>query len=221
MTEHHLDAGLAFDGDADRCFAVDDKGNVFNGDCLMALFAIDMKSRGLLKKNTVVCTVMSNMGLDRFCEENEINRVITDVGDRSVMEAMIKGGYNIGGEQCGHIMLLDHTTSDDGQLTGAHLLSLIMRRKTKLSCFSGLIVRYPQTLINIRITPEGRKRFHQDKEIAEETERIRACLGHRGKIVVRVSGTEPLARVMVQGEDTEEIERYAQLMADFIRKRLC
>ena len=174
----------------------------------------------MLNHNSVVCTVMSNMGFDRFCEEHDITCVFTDVGDRCVLEEMRRGGYNIGGEQCGHVMLLDHTTSDDGQLTGAHLLHMIKRRGIRLSYYADLIKRYPQTHINIRITTEERKRFLQDEEIPQKAQAIRTSLGKRGKLVVRVSGTEPLARVMVQGVDVEEINRYAEEMADFIRERL-
>lgn len=220
VREHHLDGGLAFDGDADRCFAVDENGCVIDGDAIMAAFSTDLKSRNRLRHNSVVCTVMTNIGFERYCEEHGISCVFTDVGDRRVLEEMRKGGYNVGGEQCGHVMLLDHTTSDDGQLTGAHLLSLVKRRRTPLSAYSGMIKKYPQTQINIRITPEGRRRFLQDKEIPAKADSIRAAMGKRGKLVVRVSGTEPLARVMAQGEDADEIKRFAEEMANFIRERL-
>ena len=220
VIEHHLDGGLAFDGDADRCFAVDAEGNVLDGDTIIAAFAIDLKSRNLLGHNSVVCTVMTNIGFERYCESHGIRCVYTDVGDRCVLEEMRRGGYNIGGEQCGHVMLLDHTTSDDGQLTGAHLLSMIKRRGIRLSAFSHMIRRYPQIPINIRITPESRKRFLEDKEILAKADEIRSAMGKRGKLVVRISGTEPLARVMAQGEDYYEIEHYAKEMADFIRERL-
>ena len=220
VKDHHLDGGLAFDGDADRCFAVDENGCVINGDTIIAAFAADLKTRNMLNHNSVVCTVMSNMGFDRFCEEHDITCVFTDVGDRCVLEEMRRGGYNIGGEQCGHVMLLDHTTSDDGQLTGAHLLHMIKRRGIRLSYYADLIKRYPQTHINIRITTEERKRFLQDEEIPQKAQAIRTSLGKRGKLVVRVSGTEPLARVMVQGVDVEDINRYSEEMADFIRERL-
>lgn len=220
VVDHHLDGGLAFDGDADRCFAVDENGNVIDGDAIMAAFATDLKSRSMLNHNSVVCTVMTNIGFERYCEEHGISCVLTDVGDRRVLEEMRKGGYNIGGEQCGHVMLLDHTTSDDGQLAGAHLLSLIKRRQIRLSYYSDIIKKYPQTQINIRITAQERKRFTEDKSIPEKANSIRTSLGKRGKLVVRVSGTEPLARVMVQGVDVEEINRYAREMADYIRERL-
>lgn len=220
VREHHLDLGLAFDGDADRCFAVDELGHVIDGDTIIAAFATDYQERNRLNHNSIVCTVMTNIGLERFCEEHGIRCVQTDVGDRCVIEEMRRGGYNIGGEQCGHVMLTDYTTSDDGQLTGAHLLRLLKQRQIPMSYYSGIIKRYPQTYINIHVTPEDKMRFKQDDEILNKANEIRASLEKRGKLVVRISGTEPLARVMVQGLDIEEIDRYANQMADFIKERL-
>lgn len=220
VREHHLDAGLAFDGDADRCLAVDDNGNLVDGDYVMAICALDMKSRGKLKKDTVVGTIMTNMGFNRFCDVNELNFVSTKVGDRYVLETMLREGYNIGGEQSGHIIFLNHATTGDGQLTGVQLLSLINRRNAKLSSLATLMERFPQVLINVKVSQEGKMRFYTDKEIKTEIKRVEEILGETGRIIVRVSGTEPLIRVMVEGEDAEKIAKLANETADVVRDRL-
>ncbi len=220
VIDHNLDAGLAFDGDADRCLAVDDKGQLVDGDYIIAIIAADLKSRGLLKKNTVVGTVMTNMGFNKFCENNGMHFVSTKVGDRYVLEAMLQDGYNIGGEQSGHVILLDYGTTGDGQLTGATLLSLINRRNAKLSSIATLMERFPQVLINVGVSPEGKLNFYTDKEIKAEIKRVADILGDRGRILVRVSGTEPLVRVMLEGENPEEITKLANETADLVRERL-
>ncbi len=220
VREHKLDAGLAFDGDADRCLAVDDNGNLVDGDYVMAICALDMKSRGKLKKDTVVGTIMTNMGFNKFCAINELNFVSTKVGDRYVLETMLREGYNIGGEQSGHIIFLNHATTGDGQLTGAHLLSLLNRRNAKLSSLATLMERFPQILINVKVSQEGKMHFYTDKEIKAEIKRVEEILGESGRIIVRVSGTEPLIRVMVEGEDAEEIAKLANETADVVRERL-
>ena len=220
VREHNLDAGLAFDGDADRCLAVDDNGNLVDGDYVMAICALDMKSRGKLKKDTVVGTIMTNMGFNRFCDVNELNFVSTKVGDRYVLETMLREGYNIGGEQSGHIIFLNHATTGDGQLTGVQLLSLINRRNAKLSSLATLMERFPQVLINVKVSQEGKMRFYTDKEIKAEIKRVEEILGETGRIIVRVSGTEPLIRVMVEGEDAEKIAKLTNATADVVRDRL-
>ena len=220
VREHNLDAGLAFDGDADRCLAVDDNGNLVDGDYVMAICALDMKSRGKLKKDTVVGTIMTNMGFNRFCDVNELNFISTKVGDRYVLETMLREGYNIGGEQSGHIIFLNHATTGDGQLTGVQLLSLINRRNAKLSSLATLMERFPQVLINVKVSQEGKMRFYTDKEIKAEIKRVEEILGETGRIIVRVSGTEPLIRVMVEGEDAEKIAKLANETADVVRDRL-
>lgn len=220
VIDHKLDAGLAFDGDADRCLAVDDRGQLVDGDYIIAIIAADMKSRGVLKKNTVVGTVMTNMGFNKFCEANGMHFVSTKVGDRYVLEAMLQEGYNIGGEQSGHVIILDYGTTGDGQLTGATLLSLINRRSARLSSIATLMERYPQVLINVNVSNEGKLNFYTDKEIKAEIKRVTDILGDRGRILVRVSGTEPLVRVMLEGEDLEEISNLANETAALVRERL-
>ena len=220
VKEHKLDGGLAFDGDADRCLAVDNNGDLVDGDFIIAICAADLKSQGKLKKNAVVGTVMTNMGFNRFCDENGMTFVATAVGDRYVLEEMLKEGYNIGGEQSGHVIYLDYATTGDGQLTGAHLMSLLNRRQAKLSSIATLMERFPQVLVNVKISNEGKARFKTDEVIKETNERISEILKGRGRILVRASGTEPLVRVMLEGENYDEIDKLAHEMADVVKERL-
>lgn len=218
--EHKLCCGLAFDGDADRCLAVDENGNIVDGDYLIAICANDMKQRGVLKKNAVVGTVMTNMGFNKFCENNGMNFVSTKVGDRYVLEAMMREGYNIGGEQSGHIILLDHATTGDGQLSGAMILSIIKRSGKTLSELAKVMERLPQVLINVKVSKKGKLSFYTDKGIKAEIKRVSEILGDRGRILIRVSGTEPLVRVMLEGENLEEIQNLAEDAAQVVRERL-
>ncbi len=220
VRDNNLDAGLAFDGDADRCLAVDDNGELVDGDYIIAIIAADFKSRGMLKNNTVVGTVMTNMGFQKFCEVNGMKFVSTKVGDRYVLEAMRLEDYNIGGEQSGHVICLDYSTTGDGQLTGAQLLSLINRRQARLSSIATLMERYPQILINVKVSNENKNKFYTDKEIKEEIKRVENILEGRGRILVRLSGTEPIIRVMLEGEDYAEISRLANETAAVIKERL-
>ncbi len=220
VRENHLDAGVAFDGDADRCLAVDEKGQLVDGDFVMAICAADMKSRGKLAKNAVVGTIMTNMGFNKFCEADGMKFEATKVGDRYVLEEMLLEGYNFGGEQSGHIIFLDFATTGDGQLTAAQLLSLVHRRQARLSSLATLMTRYPQVLVNVKVKPEGKLRFYTDEEVKKAIEQTRAKLGDSGRIVVRPSGTEPLLRVMIEGEDKSYIQALADSVADVIRERL-
>lgn len=220
VREHKLCCGLAFDGDADRCLAVDENGNLVDGDYLIAICAKDMKDRGMLKKNAVVGTVMTNMGFNKFCEENDMTFVSTKVGDRYVLEAMLREGYNIGGEQSGHIIFLDYATTGDGELSGAMILSIMKRTGEKLSTLAKIMERMPQVLINVKVSAEGKLAFYTDKEVKAEINRVTEILGDRGRILVRVSGTEPLVRVMLEGENLEEIQNLAEEAAQVVRERL-
>ncbi len=220
VKDNGLDAGLAFDGDADRCLAVDDKGELVDGDYIIAIIAADFKSRGKLKENTVVGTVMTNMGFQKFCDVNGMNFVSTKVGDRYVLESMLNEGYNIGGEQSGHVICLDYSTTGDGQLTGAQLLSLLNRREAKLSSIATLMERYPQVLINVKVSNENKPRFATDEVINEKMKSVENILEGKGRLLVRLSGTEPIIRVMLEGEDYEEISRLANETAELIKERL-
>ena len=220
VREHKLCAGLAFDGDADRCLAVDENGSLIDGDFLMAICANDMKNRGVLKNNTVVGTVMTNMGFTKFCREKGLNFVPTKVGDRYVLEEMLQQGYNIGGEQSGHIIFTDFATTGDGELSGAILLSIMKRTGEKLSVLAKIMERMPQVLVNVKVSAQGKLSFYTDKEIKAEIKHISYILGERGRILIRVSGTEPLVRVMLEGESLEEIQNLAEEAAQVVRERL-
>jgi len=220
VKENGLDAGIAFDGDADRCLAVDEKGQLVDGDFLMAICAADLKSRGKLNKGAAVGTIMTNMGFNRFCEDNDIKFAATKVGDRYVLEEMLLEGYNFGGEQSGHIIFLDFATTGDGELTGAQLMSIVHRRGAKLSSLATLMTRYPQVMVNVDVSPEGKLRFYTDAKVKDAIEKAKVKLGGKGRIVVRPSGTEPLLRVMIEGEDPEYINVLANSVADVMRERL-
>lgn len=220
VRKNNLACGLAFDGDADRCLAVDENGNLVDGDYLIAICAKDMKDRGVLKKNAVVGTIMTNMGFNKFCDENDMRFVSTKVGDRYVLEAMLRHGYNIGGEQSGHIILLDYATTGDGELSGAMILSIMKRTGKKLSELAKIMQRMPQVLINVNVSAEGKLAFYTDKDVKAEIKRIEDILSDRGRILVRVSGTEPLVRVMLEGENLEEIQSLAEEAAQVVRERL-
>lgn len=220
VVDNKLQLGVAFDGDADRCLAVDENGNVVDGDFIMAICALDLSSRKKLSRNTAVGTVMSNMGFNRFCEDNNLKFVSTDVGDRYVLEAMLREGYNFGGEQSGHVIFLDYATTGDGQLTAAQLLSIVNRRKAKLSSVATLMTHYPQVLINVKVSAEGKQHFYTNRDIKDKIEEVRKELGDNGRILVRVSGTEPLVRVMIEGLDKELINRLAQETADIIKEKI-
>ncbi|HHZ06416.1 MAG TPA: phosphoglucosamine mutase [Clostridiales bacterium] len=205
VKKNNVDLGLAFDGDADRCLAVDENGEVVDGDFLIAICAMDLKERGLLKNNAAVGTIMTNMGFNHFCDENGLTFVATKVGDRYVLEAMKENDYVIGGEQSGHVIFLEYCTTGDGQMTGAQLASLLNRKGTTLSQAAKIMKRYPQVMENVKITPATKGKVDKDEQVQAELARVRAVLGDRGRILVRESGTEPLVRVMLEGECLDEI----------------
>lgn len=220
VVENNLDAGIAFDGDADRCLAVDETGAVVDGDFIMAICGAELKSQGRLAKDTIVGTILTNMGLQRFCEENNLRFDATQVGDRYILEQMLLEDYNFGGEQSGHVIFLDHATTGDGQLTASFLLSILHRRKAKFSSLTTLMRRFPQVMVNVQISAEGKLLYYTDAEIRHAVQKAEDSLGTRGRIIVRPSGTEPLIRVMTEGEDQQEIEAVAHQVADIIRERL-
>ena len=220
VVRNKCDIGLAFDGDADRFLAVDEQGNVVDGDKLIAIFAKHLKEKGKLKNNTAVVTVMSNMGFFKFCEEQGINCEKTKVGDRYVLENMVANDYIIGGEQSGHIIFSDFATTGDGELSALKLLCVMKESGKKLSELADVMKVFPQTLINVRVSDFGKARFPRDNEIKKAIEAAEKELGENGRVLVRVSGTEPLVRVMLEGKDEEKINVLAQEIAQVIRERL-
>ena len=220
VLSNKLDAGVAYDGDADRCICVDDKGNIVDGDFIMAICAKDMKSRGKLAKNAVVGTVMTNMGFGKFCKENDINFVATKVGDRFVLEEMLQEGYAFGGEQSGHVIFKDFASTGDGQLTSIQLLSLVKRSGQKLSELAEVMKRYPQCIINVTVSKDGKLAYYTDPQIKAAIEEAKKEFGETGRIVVRPSGTEPLIRVMTEGEDRVLTESIAKRVSEVIQDRL-
>jgi len=220
VVEVGADAGLAFDGDADRLIAVDEKGEIVNGDHVMAIIGKHMKTKGKLKKDTVVATIMSNMGLEIACKKEQIGIVRTKVGDRYVLEEMMKNGYNLGGEQSGHIIFLDHNTTGDGLLTAIQLLAVQKETGKKLSELKSIMTVLPQVLVNAKIKNEYKNKYMEDAEIKAAIEKIEAEMKDSGRVVIRPSGTEPLIRVMLEGQDENNIQRMAQELATLIEKKL-
>ncbi len=212
--------GLAFDGDADRLLCVDENGCLVDGDKIISICAKAFKEEERLKNNTAVVTVMSNMGFFRFCEENGINCEKTKVGDRYVLENMLENGYNLGGEQSGHVIFLDYATTGDGQLTALQLLRVLKKTGKKLSELASEMTSYPQVNKNVRVSQMGKVRFSTDKSIKIAIEEAEKELGNTGRILVRVSGTEPLVRIMAEGEDKALIEKLASEVAQVVEERL-
>lgn len=215
-----LDLGIAFDGDADRMLAVDENGEIVDGDKIIAICATQMKQEKKLAKNTAVVTVMSNMGFFKFCEDNGIKCAKTAVGDRYVLERMLKDGYNIGGEQSGHVIFLDHATTGDGELSAVKLIETVVKSGASLAQLSKVMTVYPQVLINVPVTDEGKKKYNNDEYIISAVQEAEMELHGDGRVLVRVSGTEPLVRVMLEGMDTEQITRLGNDIANVVKERL-
>ena len=220
VSEMGADIGLAFDGDADRLIAIDEFGRLINGDRVMAINAIDLKERGLLKKDVLCATVMSNLGLELGLKERGITVVKTDVGDRYVLEEMLKNGYSLGGEQSGHVIFLDHNTTGDGILTGIQLASVLKRKQKSLSELANVISILPQVLVNAKVSEDKKHCYTQDQQIMEKISSLEGQMHGRGRVLIRPSGTEPLVRVMIEGEDRDYIEKQASDIAKLIETKL-
>ena len=220
VKEYKCDVGFAFDGDADRMLAVDENGEIVDGDKIIAICAKDMKSRGVLDNDTAVVTVMSNMGFFEFCKKNGIKVETTKVGDRYVLENMKENNYKVGGEQSGHVIFFDYATTGDGQLTAIQLLAVMKRTGKKLSELAAEMTVFPQVLINVRVSQMGKARYNNDIEIKKAIESAERELGDDGRVLVRVSGTEPLVRVMLEGKDEEKIKILAEEIAEVVKERL-
>ena len=218
VLKYRADLGICLDGDADRVILVDEKGKIINGDHILAICGIHLKEQGRLAKNTVVCTKMSNFGLFRFFQENGIEVEQTDVGDKYVVERMRQGGYVLGGEQSGHIIFLEHSTTGDGIVAALNVLSVMMEKDKKLSELGNLFESTPQVMSNVRVknkTPLSELMAFQ-KELAF----VESELSDRGRVIVRYSGTEPLVRVLVEGPSLEQIQGYAERLSHCLSREL-
>ena len=213
IKSHNADIGIAFDGDADRCLAIDKNGNVIDGDRIIAVLALDLKEKGLLRGNKVAVTTMSNMGFFKFMESKDVGIVDTKVGDRYVLEEMIKQDIVIGGEQSGHIILLDINSTGDGQLTALKLLAAISERNNNVECVSGIFKSFPQIVKNIKAGEREKAMLNEDHEFIKTVDKAKKKLEDNGRIIIRPSGTEPLIRIMVECEDKKQMVEIAEELA--------
>lgn len=212
------DFGLAFDGDGDRLIAVDEQGQIVDGDQIMFILAQDMDARGELKDHMVVSTVMSNLGFYKGLESLNIKSDKTKVGDRYVVEEMRRSSYNLGGEQSGHIVMMDHNTTGDGLLTGIHLASIVKRSGKTLSELAGQMTKYPQRLVNIKVS--DKHAVEQNEHVAAVIKEVEDEMNGEGRVLVRPSGTEPLVRVMVEAKTDEDAERFVNKISDVVRAHM-
>ncbi len=220
VVKKNCDLGFAFDGDADRCLAVDEKGNLINGDFILMLCAKYLKDLGKLKEDTLVVTVMSNLGLDIACKEENIKTIKTKVGDRYVLEEMLKEGYVLGGEQSGHIIFLDYNTTGDGLVTALQVAAIRKKSGKTLSELAGIMEELPQVLVNAKVPNDKKNIYLEDEEIVKEIKRIEETLDGKGRVLIRPSGTEPLVRVMLEGKNQEEIDTMAHGLVDLILSKI-
>ncbi|MDR5659832.1 phosphoglucosamine mutase [Serpentinicella sp. ANB-PHB4] len=220
VKETGADIGLAFDGDADRLIAVDDQCQIVDGDHILAICGTFLKNQGKLKKNTVVATVMSNIGLDMAMKEENCQVVKTKVGDRYVLEEMVQKGYSLGGEQSGHIIFLDYNTTGDGLLTAIQLITTVKSENKPLSDLAAMMTSYPQVLVNAKVQKDNKEAYLKDEVIMSEIKKIEDLMAGQGRVLIRPSGTEPLVRVMLEGKDQDQLNELAQSLAKMIEERL-
>ena len=212
--------GLAFDGDSDRLIAVDENGEIVDGDKIMYIIGSYLSSQGLLEKNTIVTTVMSNLGFHKALNAKGIHKAITAVGDRYVVEEMRQSGYNLGGEQSGHVVIMDYNTTGDGQLTGVQLTKIMQETGKKLSELAAEVTIYPQKLVNIRVENSMKDKAMEVPAIREIIEKMEAEMAGNGRILVRPSGTEPLLRVMAEAPTHEEVDYYVDTIAAVVQAEI-
>ena len=220
VVEHKADLGLAYDGDADRLIAIDEMGQIIDGDKIMLICANDMKAKNQLKKDTLVVTVMSNMGLHVAAKALGIKLAVTGVGDRYVLEEMVKEGYSLGGEQSGHMIFLDHITTGDGTLSSLLFAEIVKNSGKKASELSKIMEIYPQVLINAKVSNGNKHTYMENQEVADKIKLLEEKMDGQGRVLIRPSGTEPLVRVMLEGKDQNQIEVMARELADFIEIKL-
>ena len=213
------DVGIAYDGDADRCLMIDENGELVDGDQIMAISALALKKNKKLTNNTLVGTVMSNLGLVKFCEHNDIDFIATKVGDRYVLEKMLECNYIVGGEQSGHVIFKDFANTGDGELTSIQILNTMSKDGKKLSELASVMKRYPQVLINVKVKEEAKGQYENDGDVTEVIQKIEAELAGEGRVLIRPSGTEALIRVMIEGLEQKVIDKQAKEIADVIKKK--
>ncbi len=219
VIKNKMSLGIAYDGDGDRCLAVDEKGEEIDGDKILAILANYLKQKGKLSKDTIVATVMSNLGLNKYAEANKLKLIQTKVGDRYVLEEMLKNGYNLGGEQSGHVILLDYNPTGDGILTSLMLIQAILESGKKASELGNIVQKYPQVLINAKVDSNKKYDYEKNPEIKTAIEKLEQEFSGNGRVLIRPSGTEPLVRVMIEGKDTKLIEEKAKKLADLIEEK--
>lgn len=219
VKEEKADIGIAYDGDADRCMLVDEKGNVIDGDYIMAIAGKHLKEQGRLEGNTIVGTIMSNLGFRKFCEKEDIKFVATKVGDRYVLEYMLENKHILGGEQSGHIIFKHLANTGDGELTSIMILNIMVFENKSLSELASVMNSYPQVLVNVKVTKEGKTEYTEDTEVASKITEVETKLNGDGRVLIRASGTENLVRVMIEGKSQEEITEYANKIAKLIDKK--
>ena len=219
VVKNKMSLGIAYDGDGDRCLAVDENGEEIDGDKLLAIISNYLKKQGKLSKDTIVATVMSNLGLNQYAEKENLNFVQTKVGDRYVLEEMLKNGYNLGGEQSGHVILLDYNPTGDGILTSLMLIQAILESGKKASELGNMVQKYPQVLINAKVDSDKKYGYKDDAEIKNAIEELEKEFAGNGRVLIRPSGTEPLVRVMIEGKDRIMIEQKARKIADLIESK--
>lgn len=218
VVSEKADIGIAFDGDADRMLAVDENGKLVDGDQIMAICGNFLKENGKLAKDTIVVTVMTNLGFSLMGEKQGIHVEKTKVGDRYVLENMLENGYNLGGEQSGHVIFLDDNTTGDGLLSALHLLQVMVETKKKLSELAQIMEVLPQALVNAKVPNHKKESYMEYSEIAEAIGELEKKFAGEGRVLIRPSGTEPLVRVMIEGKNQEVIQQEAKQLADLITK---
>ncbi|MEG2348042.1 MAG: phosphoglucosamine mutase [Clostridia bacterium] len=220
VKKYNYSLGIAYDGDGDRCLAVDENGAEIDGDIILAICSKYLSENNMLKKDTIVATVMSNLGLNKYLNKNNLNLIQTKVGDRYVLEEMLNNGYNLGGEQSGHIIFLDYNPTGDGILTSLMLIQILLHYGKKASNMKDLVNIYPQVLVNVKINNNNKFDIEKDSIIKEEIKKLEEEFNGNGRVLIRPSGTEPLVRVMIEAQDKKYITKKANEVASLIKKRL-
>lgn len=220
VLKEHYDLAIAYDGDADRCIMLDEDTNEIDGDYILAICSNYLKENNMLKNNTIVGTVMSNLGLINYCKYHNINFVATKVGDKYVLENMLENDYILGGEQSGHIIFKEYANTGDGQLTSLQVLNVMAHTNKSLKELKNIMEKYPQVMINVEATKEQKELYKTNEKIKDEINNIENTLKEDGRVLVRPSGTENLIRVMIEGKDKDTINKYCKELASFIEKEL-